>query len=384
MKKRVGILFGGKSGEHEISLLSAAAVLSALDKEKYIPVPIGIDKSGSWFIVSSQNAVTQVKSAVTLKEKKESEGEISADKEEKEADIYEIAAAIEENRWMDVAKPLSLNELSREADFILPVLHGINGEDGTIQGLLEILNIPYGGCGVLASSLCMDKAMAKEIFYRKNIPTCRYILTGAEDLKNAEKEEDIIRESEDNFSYPVFIKPANAGSSLGITKAENREELKYALRLAAKFDRRILIEEAIDAREIEVAVVGNDNPRVSTCGEIIAADSHKYYDYDAKYSDDSGTMLVIPADISNNIKEEIRSLARKAYIATDCSGFARVDTFYDRKTGRVLINEINTIPGLTKYSLFPRLWEEEGTTFTDILTEIVELGYERYNDKNNR
>ena len=199
----------------------------------------------------------------------------------------------------------------------------------------------------------------------------------AEDLSDNEAE--IIDRSEKEFSYPVFVKPSNGGSSIGITKALNREELSEALKLAAEYDRRILIEEAIDAREIEVAVIGNKETKVATCGEIVAADDHRYYDYDAKYSDDSGTMLVIPADIPDAVMEEIMEIARRAYRATACEGFARVDTFWDRKTGRVLVNEINTIPGLTKYSLFPRLWEAVGVSFTDLIGEILELGYERRN-----
>lgn len=351
MKKRVGILYGGKSGEHEISLLSGAAVIRELDKTKFIPVPIGIDKDGSWFILSE---------------------EVSEDS------VDSVAQRIEDGNWKAISKPLSLGELSEHVDIVFPALHGVNGEDGKIQGLLEALGVPYAGCGVLASAICMDKAMAKEIFRWNDIPTCRYFLVHAAELDG--EIEDIIEKSEDNFSYPVFVKPANGGSSLGITKALNKEELIEALKLAAEYDTRILVEEAIDAREIEVAVIGNKEIKVAECGEVVAADNHRYYDYDAKYSDDSGTLLVIPADIPENISEEIKELARRAYRETACSGFARVDTFWDRKTGRVLVNEINTIPGLTKYSLFPRLWECVGVSFTDLITEILELGYERCNN----
>lgn len=365
MKKKIGILFGGKSGEHEISLMSGAAVLRAIDKSIFEPVPLGIDKEGNWFILNSSEE--------------------------------DISDAIEKGSWKKYAEPLEIGSLPKIVDFVFPALHGVNGEDGTVQGLLDVLNIPYGGCDVLASAVCMDKITAKELFKRHDIPTSRFIMLHASDLEGdvssdsdsadengVKKEESIIEKSEEQFSYPVFVKPSNGGSSLGITKALNRQELKDALRLAAKYDSRILIEEAIDAREIETAVIGNRNPKASTCGEIIAADNHRYYDYDAKYSDDSGTLLVIPADVPDQIIEEIREMAIRAYKATACTGFARVDSFWDRKTGRVLVNEINTIPGLTKYSLFPRLWEAVGVSFTELITEIVELGYERCNDKNNR
>ncbi len=360
-KKRVGIVFGGKSAEHEISLLSGANVLRALDRNKFIPVPLGIDKEGSWFIAKGFEVEKDV-APDTL--------------------IESTAQDMERGEWKGVFTPFEIDKLAEKVDVVFPALHGANGEDGAFQGLMEMLGIPYGGCGVLASALCMDKAMAKEVFRVKGIPTCRYFLVHAADLDA--KENEIIEKSEEEFSYPVFVKPANGGSSLGITKALNRDELKDALKLAAEYDRRILIEEAIDAREIETAVIGNKEIKVSTCGEIAAADDHRYYDYDAKYSDNSGTLLVIPADIPDNIMEEIRELAKRAYRETVCEGFARVDTFWDRKTGRILINEINTIPGLTKYSLFQRLWEDEGISFTDLITEILELGYERYNDQNSR
>ena len=364
-KKRVGIIFGGKSGEHEVSLMSGANLIRSIDKSKYIPVPIGIDKEGAWHIARGFAS-----------------GEVPEEEEAIEKLSAETAEAIEKGMWRAVSQPFKVSDLAENVDMVFPAVHGVNGEDGTLQGMFEIMGIPYGGCGVLASALCMDKAMAKEIFRMKGIPTCRYFLVHAADLDR--EEEEIIRKSEEEFSYPVFVKPSNGGSSLGITKALNREELKEALHLAANYDRRILIEEAIDGREIETGVIGNKCIKVSPCGEIAAADDRRYYDYEAKYSDDSGTLLVIPADIPDNIAEEIRELAKRAYKEAACEGFARVDVFWDRKTRRVLVNEINTIPGLTKYSLFQKLWEEAGVSFTDVITEVLELGYERYNDKNSR
>lgn len=358
MKKKVGILYGGRSGEHEISLLSGAAVLRAIDTTKFIPLPIGIDKDGAWFILDA-------------------DADMDSEALANEHSIDKIATIIEEGEWKSISRPFEIDKLPETVDIVFPAVHGVNCEDGKLQGLLESLGVPYAGCGVLASAICMDKAMAKEIFRWNDIPTCRYFLVHASEIPV--HAEEIIEKSEINFSYPVFVKPANGGSSLGITKAFNKEELRGALRLAAEYDNRILVEEAIDAREIEVAVIGNKEIKVATCGEIVAADDHRYYDYDAKYSDDSGTLLVIPADIPDSVMEEIKALARRAYKETACEGFARVDTFWDRKTGRILVNEINTIPGLTKYSLFPRLWECVGVSFTDLITEILELGYERCN-----
>ena len=342
--KRIGVIFGGKSGEHEVSLLSATAVIKSMDEKKYEIIKIGITTQGQWKLFTG--------------------------------DVDGIASGA----WENQAKAMKISDLMELIDFALPILHGPYGEDGTIQGLFEMMDKPYGGCGVLGSSLCMDKVCAKEIFERNNLPTSAYHLVMAEDV--ADDVEAVVREVEEALPYNLFVKPSNMGSSVGISKVRNREELKEALKLAAKYDRRIIVEEAINCREVETGVIGNHDPKVAVVGEIVA--KLDFYDYKAKYSDDAGTELSIPANISEETSEKIRETARKAYMALDCAGFARVDFFIDKDTGEIYINEINTIPGFTKYSMFPSLWEAAGVPFREQVERIIDLGYERYNVKNNR
>ena len=344
--EKIGILFGGRSGEHDISLMSASALLQVIDRDKYEPVPIGIDRDGKWYLADSS--------------------------------LLEI----DRKSWMENAKPLDPWKIKNKIDFAFPALHGTLGEDGTLQGFFELVDIPYAGSGVLASALCMDKAMAKDVFDRNGIPTCRYKLVQTEELNR--NITGIVKEISEEFAGPVFVKPSNAGSSLGVSRVDNINDMGKALFLAGSFDRRILVEEAVQGREIETAVIGNEDPIVSVPGEITTGEDFEYYDFEAKYSDYSGTRLDIPADISPKLTNKIRKLARKAYLACDCAGFARVDFFLEKGTDRILINEINTIPGLTKYSLFPLMWEESGVGFTELIDKIVEYGHERYNDKNSR
>lgn len=342
--ERIGVIFGGKSGEHEVSLLSATSVIEAIDRNKYEVVMIGITKKGVWKIF---------------------DGDIKA---------------IADGSWENEAKDMEISQLKELCDFALPILHGPYGEDGTIQGLFEMMDIPYAGCGVLASSLCMDKVSAKRMFERAGLPTSRYKLVYGEDIQT--DMEDILDEIEEYLPYAMFVKPSNMGSSVGISKVRNRAELREALILAAKYDRRIIIEEGINCREVETGVVGNHRPKVSAVGEIVS--SMDFYDYTAKYTDDVGTVLSIPAKLPEGTYEEIRRLAAEAYMTLDCGGFARVDFFVDKETGEVYINEINTIPGFTKYSMFPSMWKEAGVPFRELVERIVNLGYERYHAKNNR
>lgn len=342
--EKIGVIFGGKSGEHEVSLLSATSVIEAFDREKYDVVMIGITKAGQWKLY---------------------QGDVKA---------------IADGSWEVAASPIEISDLKRLVDFALPILHGPYGEDGTIQGLFEMLDIPYAGCGVLSSALCMDKVSAKKIFERMGLPTAGYRLVYAEDVR--ENGDSIVRELETALPYPLFVKPSNMGSSVGISKVRNAEELRDALILAGKYDRRIIIEEGINCREVETGVIGNHRPRVAAVGEILP--KLDFYDYTAKYTDDAGTELAIPAQLPEDTYEEIRRLAKEAYMALDCSGFARIDFFVDKDTGEVYINEINTIPGFTKYSMFPLMWKEAGVPFGELVERIVELGYERYHAKNNR
>ena len=341
---RIGIIFGGRSPEHEVSLKSAVSVINAIDKERHEIVCIGITRDGKWKLY---------------------EGDVDA---------------LPDSSWEKTAVDLEIGKLPEMVDLIFPVLHGSYGEDGTIQGLFEMLDIPCAGCGVLGSSLAMDKVAAKMVFEASGIPTSPFRLVLVTNVhKDVEKEAALC---EEQLPYPMFVKPANAGSSVGISKVNNHAELIAGLEYAARYDRRLIVEAGIDARELETGVIGNDEPLAASVGEIEAA--NEFYDYEAKYSDDVGTVITVPADISNELREEIRSLAVRTYVALDCAGLSRVDFLVDKKTEKVYVNEVNTLPGFTKYSMFPSLWADEGVEFTELIEKIVEYGYERYRVKDNR
>ncbi|NLD11181.1 MAG: D-alanine--D-alanine ligase [Clostridiales bacterium] len=341
---RIGIFFGGKSNEYEISLLSASAAMRAIDKNKHQVVSIGITRQGDWKLY---------------------EGDIDN---------------IENDSWEKTAKDISIGDIRDMMDFAFPVLHGPYGEDGKIQGVFETLDIPYAGCGVLSSALCMDKASAKEVFVANRVPTGDYVLIFADEV--AADVAKAAGRADDSLPYPMFVKPANMGSSVGISKVRNIEQLQDALKVAARYDRRIIVEEGIDCREVEVGIMGNGDPQVSGVGEIKA--KNDFYDYEAKYSDDAGTEIVIPAQLPEAITGRIRKVARDAYKALDCEGFARIDFLVEKETGKVYVSEINTIPGFTRYSMFPSLWQERGVSFSETIERIIGYGYERYNAKNNR
>ena len=339
---RLGVLFGGKSGEHEVSLMSASSILRAVDKTKYTPVMIGITRGGEWKLYTG--------------------------------DIDDI----ENDKWEASAAPFKVDDLKSTIDFALPILHGTYGEDGTVQGLFEMLDIPYAGCGVLASSAAMDKLVSKSLFLQEGLPTCRY--EGV--IMSQFNESDAAGIAERLGGYPVFVKPANMGSSVGVSKAENEKELIEGIYEAGKFDRRLIIEEGMNIREVETAVIGNDEPVAAVVGEIIP--SSEFYDYKAKYFDGGQSKLIIPADLPEETSEKIREYALRAYKALDCAGFARVDFFADKETGEIYINEINTIPGFTNFSMFSALFGEAGIDYPHLIERIVDYGYERYNIKNSR
>lgn len=349
---KIGVIFGGRSGEHEVSLMSAASVINALDKTKFRPSFFGITKEGKW---------------------KHFEGTTSE---------------IENGQWEKTAKDFNPGKLKEIVDFALPILHGPYGEDGTIQGMFEMLDIPYAGCGVLASSAAMDKAIAKDIFAKAGLPICKHALTYVEDFMSDDGNVDEklmkaeIEKIESKVPYPMFVKPANMGSSVGITKAKDRDGLYKALLEAAKYDRRIVIEEGIDCRELETGVIGNHNPKAAAVGEILP--SAEFYNYKAKYFDGGQSKICVPANIPENIKEQIRNIGIRAYLAIDCAGFARVDFFLEKNTNKIYINEINTIPGFTKFSMFSKLWAEVDVSYSELIERIVDFGYERYYAKNNR
>lgn len=344
--KRLGILFGGRSGEHEISLMSASSVIKAMENSNFQIVMIGISKNGEWL---------------------KYDGPVEY---------------IENGEWEKNARRFHLGSLKEEIDIALPILHGPYGEDGTIQGLFEMLDIPYCGCGVLASAVAMDKMISKELFAKAGLPVCKYKLVFSEKLADRNDMLEEINKIEDYISYPMFVKPSNMGSSVGISKARTRVELEEALQIAKKYDRRIIIEEGIDCREFETGIIGNFDAEVSVIGEILP--SAEFYDYKAKYFDGGKSKICIPAEIGEDMADKIRNLSLRAYQTIDGSGFARIDFFQDRKNGEIYINEINTIPGFTKFSMFPLLWEQAGVLYKDLIERIVELGYERYNAKNNR
>lgn len=355
---RLGIIFGGRSSEHEISLLSASEVIAALGNSDYELVYIGITKEGVWKRFSG--STQQIKSGA----------------------------------WEKSATHLDIGKLKEYIDFAFPVLHGRFGEDGTIQGLFEMLDMPYAGCNVLASSLAMDKAVAKEIFARAGLESCEHIFVEAAHFTEwkikEEKAEINVNDAklsaqmdaiEGMLEYPVFVKPVNMGSSVGISKAKDRETLEKGLRLAVKYDHRILVEAAVDARELEIGIIGNSELTCSSIGEILP--SAEFYDYEAKYLDGGKSGLCIPADIDVNTRKTIEAMAKKAYEALDCAGLARLDFFLEKGTGKVLINEVNTMPGFTKISMFPLLFADAGVPYADLLERIIKFGYEKYYTKNN-
>lgn len=350
-KTKVGVIFGGMSTEHDVSITSGTSVIKNLNKEKYEIYPVYIDKNGDWFEYS---------------------------KKIDEIDIVEVGEKIEEK-----TKIINPIEYLQECDVIFPVLHGLYGEDGTVQGMLELIGKPYVGCRVLGSSVSMDKVYAKFIFENSGIEQAKYIYIKQYkdgyiyvDKKFNEKIVDLTRISklvEKELGYPVFIKPSNSGSSIGINKAENEAELKKYIEYAAKYDKKILIEEEIKGREVECAILGNEDVLASGIGEILSAED--FYTFDAKYKN-SNSRTVIPADFPDEIVEKIREKAIKAFKAVDGKGFARVDFFVENGTNNIKIIEINTIPGFTQISMYPKLWEEQGLKYSELLDKLIELAME--------
>jgi D-alanine-D-alanine ligase len=390
MKKiRVGILFGGRSGEHEVSLLSAASVLNAIDKDKYEVVPIGITKEGRW--------VTAAHAERLLQGKFEDHKHLRAGDPEATpgaavlAKGESVVVPPEPQRHGSI-RPFetdaSSHSLTRRAadraidvDVIFPVLHGTFGEDGTIQGLLELADMPYVGAGVLGSAAGMDKDIMKALFRAAGLPIVKHVtLLRSQWEANPKKSQKLV---ESKLKYAMFVKPANLGSSVGISKAHNRKELGPAIEEAAKFDRKIVIEQGVGgskqkAREIECSVLGNDEPEASLPGEIVP--STEFYDYNAKYLDE-GSQLIIPAKLSKSETKEVQRLAIGAFKAVDCAGLARVDFLMEPKSRKIYLNEINTMPGFTAISMYPKLWAASGVSYSDLIERLIRLGLERYGEK---
>ena len=363
-KIRVGVLFGGRSGEHEVSLLSARSVMGAIDREKYAVVPIGITKEGRW--IASGDPMKALAAG--------------------DAGASQPVALLGDPsrrglmRLEDMKRARVRATRLTELDVIFPVLHGPYGEDGTVQGLLELAGVPFVGAGVTASALGMDKAVFKNVMQAHGLPIVDYAV-----LKRKEWDADpegVMDRIEDQLGYPVFTKPANLGSSVGISKCRGRAGLAAGLAEAARYDRKLLVEVAVPAtREIEVSVLGNDDPIASIPGEIIP--SREFYSYEAKYVDDGeqASQLLIPAPISPATAERVRDLAVRAYVAIDCAGMARADFLLSGETGELYVNELNTIPGFTAISMYPKLWEASGIPYAELIDRLIGLAIERYQDK---
>lgn len=388
MKKlRVGVLFGGRSGEHEVSLLSAAAVLNAINKDKYEVVPIGITKEGRWLTAEhAERLLSGLRQGRPLRAGDPQATPGAAVLENGEA-VLVPPEPIDRHRGL-VPFQSDSQVMARRAsdrainvDVIFPVLHGTFGEDGTIQGLLELADIPYVGAGVLGSAAGMDKDIMKALFRAAGLPIVKHVtLLRSEWEANPRKAQKLL---ESKLKYPVFVKPANLGSSVGITKAHDGKELPGCIREAAKFDRKIIVEQAVggrhrQAREIECSVLGNDQPQASIPGEIVPI--KEFYDYAAKYLDE-GSKLVIPAKLTKAETKKVRQLAIAAFKAVDCSGLARVDFLMDPQTRKVYVNEINTMPGFTAISMYPKLWAATGISYSELIDQLIQLGLARHGEK---
>ncbi len=360
-KLRIGVLFGGRSGEHEVSLVSARSVMGALDPDKYDVVPIGIGKDGRWLTQGDPVSTLSALCAADVPPRLQPERQV------------QTAVALPET--IELVPGASRGEVPF-VDVIFPVLHGPFGEDGTVQGMLELAALPYVGSGVLGSALAMDKAAAKDVFRAHDLPCAPSILVMRWEWEN--KPAEVQQRVAQDIGYPCFVKPANLGSSVGVTKVHNAAELPTALTHAARYDRRLLVEQAINAREIECSVLGNDQPVASVLGEIVPR--REFYDYVAKYEDDS-TGLIIPAQLPADKAAEIQELAVRAFLALDCAGMARADFFLCRDTGRVYLNELNTIPGFTSISMYPKLWAASGLSYPRLLDRLIELALERFQER---
>jgi D-alanine-D-alanine ligase len=355
-KLRIGVMFGGRSGEHEVSLMSARSVLSVLDPVKYDVIEIGITHDGTWLSGSNvlqafeTNKLEDLYQAVLLPEPNRG-GQLFAIRASKDGDRLEPIATL---------------------DVIFPVLHGTFGEDGTMQGLLELADVAYIGAGVLGSSVGMDKILFKDVMRANGIPVVESITVTRGQVQSGMDE--AIKSIEAALPYPVFVKPANMGSSVGVTKCRNRSDLYEGLLEGAQFDRRVLVERGVNGREIEVSVLGNENPIASIAGEILPSDD--FYSYEAKYIDERSKLL-IPAPIDDTLMTRVRDLAVRAYVAADCAGMARADFLLDRDSNELYLNEINTIPGFTKISMYPKLWDATGIPYPELVQKLIELAFSR-------
>lgn len=353
-KIRVAVVFGGRSGEHEVSIVSASNIIEAMSKDKYDVFPVGITKEGKW--LTGENAINAFKN-----------GDYSGLTEV----ILNVASGSNE-----LIHLIDGNYQRIKIDIFFPALHGPYGEDGTIQGLFEMANVPYTGCGVLASSAGMDKLVTKALWEQAGLPVVPYI--GINKKAWRHNPQEIIKRTENELGFPIFVKPSNMGSSVGITKVKEKSDLESAINLACEFDHRILIEKGLEVRELECAVLGNDDPQTARVGEVIVG--REFYDYKDKYVEGKSTTQA-PADIPKELECKIRKIAVKAYKVLDCCGLARLDTFYDKTNEELVINEINTMPGFTEISMYPKMWDASGISYHELIDRIIELGFDQFKKK---
>ena len=355
---RLGVIFGGRSGEHEVSLVSARSVLNTLDPKKYQITQIGITIDGNWLVGENTLETLSAKQSEDLSQA--------------------VMLPLPTRPELFIFTPADQGEILKvfaKLDVIFPVLHGTFGEDGTMQGLLELTDIAYVGAGVLGSSVGMDKALFKDVMVANQIPVVQTFLVHRSELSNMN---EILKRVADFAEYPLFVKPANMGSSVGVNKCHDIEEVAAGIQDAARYDRRVLVERGINAREIELSVLGNQSPRVSVPGEI--RPTAEFYSYEAKYHDDSSE-LIIPAALDESQVKQFQDYALKAYQAIDCAGMARVDFLLDKNSGEIYLNELNTIPGFTPISMYPKLWEASGLAYPDLIDELILLALERKREK---
>lgn len=357
-KVRVAVIFGGQSGEHDVSLRSAQTVLGALDESRFEAVPIGVTRDGQWLTGSDPMVQLTASSPLFALE-----GPAEPDVETLEIAVASTSQTLPSGFGTDI-------------DVVFPVLHGPMGEDGTVQGLLELAGVPYVGSNVLGSALAMDKAMAKLVFEQHGIPQAPWLLVNRRDWERDPGA--MAGKIGDRLGYPCFVKPANMGSSVGVSKVHDPTELGAAMDLAGRLDRRIVVEKGINARELEVSVLGNEDPIASVVGEVVSV--NEFYDYSAKYVDE-GSQLLVPADIPAEVQTEIQRIAVEAFIALDLAGLARVDFFLDTDSGQVLLNEVNTMPGFTSISMYPRLWEASGVGLPELVERLLHLALARSEER---
>ncbi len=368
-KLRIGVVFGGRSGEHEVSIRSAAAVIEAIDRKRYDVLPIAISQEGKWLPPAE---ASQLLPSAT-------QGLLPSRPASSPGEAVAILGDPSHTGLMSFDRTDG-GSSSHKLDVVVPVLHGTFGEDGTIQGLLEMANIPYVGCGVLASACGMDKVTMKLLFLQAGLPMCNYLWF----LRSQWQKEParIMQVISRKIGLPCFVKPANLGSSVGVSRADDRASLQRAIDLAAQYDRKIVVEEAVDAREIECAVIGNDKPNASLPGEyVVHEESARFLDYTEKYSKTGHVEFVVPASVSKTLASRIQRMAIRAFQAVDGAGLARVDFFLRRDSKELLLNELNTMPGLTEVSGYPKMWAASGLSYTKMIDVLVELALERHREK---